>query len=191
MVYCWSNGTVHHCGWANAGHTNNFWAQVHINEMNCRFYVQSVQNHVMWCGWPGLCLRLYENRLGCFFYDICILSLSIYHSLVSSLSQHILELYAGFWMMWNEWVYKRTNRLLVCVCVCKYILFNSPYENLDDISMHTLHLEICMKCQLIQITYMYFGVEMFYADGSRWRKCYRKTHLSDMMYLWRTKTQWA
>lgn len=81
--------------------------KVHINEMSCRFYMlndkscdmcgcvsvciyfDSVKtfswyapySRCVWCGSPfyvyGLCVRVYLNRLGCFLYDICILSFAI------------------------------------------------------------------------------------------------------------------
>lgn len=56
--------------------------------------------------------------------------------------------------------------------VCKYILFNSPYERTWTLCMYVVLFtwKICMKCQLKQITFMYFGVEML-NDSSVRRRC--------------------
>lgn len=119
-----------------------------------------------------LCLRLFENRLGCFFYDICILSFAIHHSFGVVFSEMCLS---------NEmkWMDEANERL----CVNTFGLI-APYENLDDISVHfdfggnlhkmpthTNHLYTCisdLKC-FMQTTHL------SEVDASR------KTHSTDMM----------
>lgn len=117
MVYCWSNGSVHHCGWANAGHTNNFWAQVHINEMNCRFYVQSVQNHVMWCDVVGPVYVYASMKIA---WVVSFMTFVFYRSAFTILW---CRLWANTY--WNcmpvfEWcgMNECTNEPTVCWCVC-------------------------------------------------------------------------
>lgn len=45
--------------------------KMHIIEMS-RFYVANVKSNDV--AWPYLFLRPTENHMGCFFYEICILS---------------------------------------------------------------------------------------------------------------------
>lgn len=144
--------------------TNNFWAQVHINEMNCRFYVRSVQ--IMWCNvvGPGLCLRLYGKTLGLFllWHLYFIVQHLPFFGVV--FEQHT-EFYAGFeW--WNEWMhtYKRTNCL--CVCVNTFCLI-ARMKTWTTFQCTLCTWKFAWNANSYKSLTRLLDLEMFYADRSR------------------------